>query len=275
MWRLPDTAQDLLYVSNLRSVTIYSYPGGRKEGTIKGFYDARGECVDKHGDVFVTNVGTDQILAYAHGARKRFRALPGYALPEGCSIDPSSGDLGTADSDGTIAIYKSAQGKPRVYKHSPFKQAFWCSYDDKGDLFVDGLGDGASNFLLAELPKNGLRLRPVTLDQRVGFPGGVQWDGKYLTVGSDEGSATGEPVVYRFKITGDHGREVGATTLGSGAADVRQFWIQNATLIAPTERILESDVFFYAYPKGGRATKKVSAGLDSPVGAVVSLARSR
>lgn len=268
-------SQDLLYVSNLRSVTIYSYPLGKVEGKLKGFYDARGECVDKNSDVFVTNVGTDQILGFAHGARKRFRALPGYALPEGCSIDPASGDLAAADSDGTIAIYKNAQGKPRVYKRSPFKQAFWCSYDNKGNLFVDGVGESASNFVLAELPKNGRGLMLVSLDQSMGFPGGVQWDGKYLTVGTYQSPATGAPVVYRFKIAGDHGTEIGATTLGSGAADVRQFWIQNATLIAPMERVLEPDVFFYRYPKGGKATKRIRAGLDSPVGAVVSLGRSR
>lgn len=274
---LQDVAsQDLLYVSNLRSVTIYSYPRGRLEGTLKGLYEARGECVDQNGDVFVTNVGADQILAYAHGARKRFRALPGYGLPEACSIDPTSGDLATADSDGTIAIYKNAQGEPRVFKrHSPFKQALWCSYDNKGNLFVDGLGEGVSNFVLAELPRFGRGMRPVTLDQSMGYPGGVQWDGKYLNVGSYESSGTGTPVVYRFKISADRGRAVGMTTLGSGASDVRQFWIQDVTLIAPTQRPLESDVFFYAYPRGGKATKKIRAGLDSPVGAVVSLARGR
>ncbi len=273
---LPDApSQDLLYVSNLKRVTVYSYPHGRLEGSIEGFYGAQGECLDKKGDVFVTNLGTNQIIAYAHGAWKPLRALPGHALPEGCSVNPLTGDLAAADSDGTIAIYQNARGKPRIDTHSPLKQAFSCSYDDHGNLFVDGVRGDSSKFMLLELPKSGGGLKPVTLDQRMGYPGGVQWDGKYLAVGSYTSSPTGTTVVYRFKIAAGHGREVGATTLGSGASDVRQFWIQNATLVAPSEQLLRSDVFFYNYPTGGKARKTITHGLDTPAGAVVSPARSR
>lgn len=273
---LPNAAShDLLYVSNLKTVTIYSYPRGSLEGTIDGFYDAQGECVDKKADVFVTNVGTNQILGYAHGARKRFRALAGHGLPEGCSIDPLTGDLAASDSDGTVAIYKNARGNPKVYDHTPFKQAFWCGYDDDGNLFVDGVGDDSANFVLAELPKNGHRLEQVTVNASMGAPGGVKWDGKYLAVGTSGPPPSGTPVVYRFKITGRHAKEVGTVPLGYGGSNVRQFWIQSATLIAPVVQLLESDVFFYKYPAGGKATKKITAGLDAPAGAVVSLAHGR
>jgi hypothetical protein len=186
-----------------------------------------------------------------------------------------TGDLAAADSDGTIAIYEDARGKPKVYMHSPLKQAFWCSYDNDGNLFVDGVRGKSSKFMLLELPKNGDGLKQLTVDQSMGYPGGVQWDGKYLDIGSYTSSPTGTTVVYRFKIAAGHGREVGTTTLGSGASDVRQFWIQRTTLIAPSEQLLQSDVFFYDYPAGGKATKKITDGLDAPAGAVVSPARSR
>jgi hypothetical protein len=195
-------------------------------------------------------------------------------LPEGCSVDPLTGKLAAADSDGTVAIYEDARGKPKVYTHSPLKQAFWCSYDNSGNLFVDGVRGNSSKFMLLELPKNGGRLNQVTLNASMGYPGGVDWDGKYLAVGSYTSSPTGTPVVYRFKIVAGHGREVGAITLGSGASDVRQFWIEKAMLIAPSEQLLQADVFFYNYPTGGKATKKITAGLDAPAGAVVSPARS-
>jgi hypothetical protein len=266
----PAASGDLLYVSNLTTVTMYSYPAGKLVGTIKGT-TANGDCVDKHGDVFITNPGSDQILVYAHGARTRLRALAGYGLPQGCSIDPSTGDLAASDHDGTVAIYKGAQGSPRVYKHTPFSQGFWCGYDDSGNLFVDGQS-ASYRFVLAELPKNGNALKTITLDRKMGYPGGVQWDGTYLAVGSYYPPSSEKPVVYRFKITASRGTEIAMMRLGSGASNVRQFWIQNGTLIAPLQQLLASTVFFYKYPRGGKATKKLTAGLDAPVGTVVSVA---
>src|SRR5579871_4708173 len=71
-WMLRDaTSQALLYVSDNRTVTVYSYPRGRLEGTLRGFYISSGECVDPKGHVFITNFGTSQIFEYAHGATKR------------------------------------------------------------------------------------------------------------------------------------------------------------------------------------------------------------
>lgn len=262
--------QDLLYVSNLRTVTVYSYPAGKLVGTIRGT-TASGDCVDKSGDVFITNPGTDQVLVYAHGARTRLRALAGYGLPQGCSVDPSTGDLATSDHDGTVSIYKGAQGHPRVYKSTPFNQAFWCGYDGSGNLFVDGQS-ASYDFVLAELPQSAGALKTIALNRKMGYPGGVQWDGTYLAVGSYDPPSSQKPVVYRFRITAGRGTEVGMAKLESGAGNVRQFWIQGGTLIAPAQEPLAPAVFFYRYPSGGKATKKLTSDLDAPVGTVVSVA---
>jgi hypothetical protein len=50
-------SQDLLYVSDIRTVTVYSYPAGKLEGILKHFYIATGMCVDRKGDVFVADTG--------------------------------------------------------------------------------------------------------------------------------------------------------------------------------------------------------------------------
>jgi hypothetical protein len=126
--------------------------------------------------------------------------------------------------------------------------------------------------VFAELPKGGSALKIITLNQSMGFPGGVQWDGQYMAVGSYYPPPTGKPVVYQFVVKGSKGTKVGTTALGSGASDVRQFWIQGHTIIAPNEYSSKSDVLFYDYPAGGNATAKITAGVQGPAGAVVSQA---
>lgn len=62
---VPDAkGRDLLYVSNGNSayigkVFVYTYPKARKIGTLPIVDSARGLCLDKAGDVFVTFDGED------------------------------------------------------------------------------------------------------------------------------------------------------------------------------------------------------------------------
>ncbi|MGA9944115.1 MAG: hypothetical protein WBE79_14460 [Candidatus Cybelea sp.] len=83
--------------------------------------------------------------------------------------------------------------------------------------------------------------------------------------------------IYEFAISGTRGTSVWATNLGSGAMYVKQTWIQGPTLIAPNVYIKKhqpksSNVLFYAYPTGGKATKTVTKGIEDAQAAVVSLA---
>ena len=277
---LPDAAtQDLLYVSNVRTVTVYSYRQGKLEGKLKGFYRTGGECVDKIGDVFITNTGTGGVFEYARGGKKPLRILKTYGGgPLGCSVDPTTGNLAVSSlnagsTDGAVAIYKNARGKPTMYRDSAFKGYYFCGYDAQGDLFVDGQ-DSSLNFEFAELPKGVSGFKTITLNQKIGWPGGVQWDGKYVAVGDQN-----TPVIYQFAITGSDGTKVGSTPLGGHARDVFQFFILGQKVMAPNEYFAKSqalsDVLFYKYPVGGVATKRITAGVDFAEGVVVSLAPSR
>ncbi len=54
-WMLPEAkSEDLLYVSAYSDVLVYTYPGGKQVGDLKGFNSAAGECVDSKGNVFIT-----------------------------------------------------------------------------------------------------------------------------------------------------------------------------------------------------------------------------
>jgi hypothetical protein len=194
----------------------------------------------------------------------------------GCSIDPTTGDLALASQSfgtkGTVAIYTNARGKPKTYTGSALYQFFFCSYDEKRNLFADGLtAPGSGSFGLAELAKGKTTLTNIEMSQYILWPGGVQWDGKHVAVG-DQNS----PVIYQLQINGHKDNVVGTTRMGSGARSVKQFWIQDQTLVAPNtipgRGGSDSKALLYDYPLGGNAFKKISKHVIAAQGAVVSLA---
>ena len=268
-------AQDLLYVANSTTVTVYSYPSGKLLGTLKHFYAPQGECVDTIGDVFVTNFGTGQIFEYKHGGTKRIETLKSpTAGPIGCSVDSTTGNLAVSAFGGIVAIYKHARGKPTRYTDPRIAKFYWCAYDSVGDLFVDGQ-DSSSGFRFAELPKGSRAFTDITLNQPIGWPAGVQWQGDRVLVGDQN-----TPVIYEFKISGKSGSKVGRTPLGSRAEFFKQFWVEKQTLILPNEYVtgkaskLEThfETLYFKYPAGGKAAKAIRGAMRFPAAAVVSAA---
>lgn len=278
-WMAPDAAtQDLLYASNVHNVTVFSYPEGKLEGTLKGFYVAEGECVDQKGDIYITDYGHGRIVEYAHGAQKPLAVLEEIGgSPVSCSVDPTTGDLAVSNQgpdNASIAIYSHGRGKPKLYTNSSIYSYNACSYDKSGDLFFDGFSAANSqSFIFAELPRGANTFKVVKLNQDIGDAGGVQWHDKYVAVGDHSA-----PVVYEFAIRGSRGKRVDAVHLGNEAVDVSQFFIQDKTLIASNEYFKDGDncwdILYYDYPGGGKATKKITNGLF-PRGVAVSLAQTR
>ena len=70
-WMAPDAhkRQALLYISDIESgeVFVYSYPSLAVAGTLTGFSEPAGTCVDTTGDVFIVDYGASDIVEYAHG----------------------------------------------------------------------------------------------------------------------------------------------------------------------------------------------------------------
>jgi len=268
----PAKSAGLLYVSDTVSneVYVYSYPKGKLVQTLSGFYEPAGECVDDAGNVYIANTGGSNVLEYAHGGTTPIAALKdnGY-FPVGCSVDPTTGDIAVTNfstnssTRGDLVIYKAGKGRPKArYTNAKLFQMLLCGYDDKGNLFVDGLTQGSS-FAFAELAKGGSALTNVTLDQSIGSAGGVEWDGKYVAVG-DQSTNT----IYQFAIGGKKGKKTGSTVLG-GATEVFQFWIAGGKVIGPDAAV--GDVGIWAYPAGGSPLKTIG-GLYAPLGAAVSFA---
>jgi hypothetical protein len=267
--------QNLLYVSTDTNtngypddVYVYSYPKAKLVGTLAGFVTPEGECVDKSGDVFITQTDAADIVEYAHGGTSPIATLSdtGWA-PQACAIDPTTGNLAVTNvatsngGGGSIAIYSNASGTPAYYTDLYLYRPYFCGYDDSGNLFIDGFRTAYGTFQFAELPKGSSSFANINLNKHLFTPGGVQWDGKHVSVG-DQGEGYGSTV---YQTNGAGGKVVGTTPLNN-SCEVAQFWIDGHQLVAPTNDCNQS-VAFYRYPAGGDATRTIS-GLENAIFAV-------
>ncbi|HYL26263.1 MAG TPA: hypothetical protein VEW74_00445, partial [Candidatus Nitrosotalea sp.] len=281
-WMAREAAgQDLLYVSDARGVVyVYSYPVGKLVGELKGLKSPAGLCSDPAGNVFIVETSASDVLEYVHGATQPTFVLHDFGYYGlGCSVDPATENVAVANSanavslgPGSVAIFHGARGLPNFYEDRAFNSYFFCGYDANGNLFVDGADSGSYHTLFAELPSGSSTIEQIKLDRTIGFPGGVQWDGKYLAVGDTSADA-----LYRFRIAGKKGVTAGRVGFKSDHSTlISQFWIDGSRVVLPYGTLAREvrKLGFWRYPAGGSPL----ASIDVPranelIGATVSVAR--
>ena len=261
--------KDLLYVTKGHSVFIYSYPQGKQVKKIYGYYGevSAGECADSSGNVYVVDdsfvtSGNTFIYEYAHGGTKPIRTLVDLLIiDQTCSVDPRSGDL-AATGGGTVTIWPPGT-KHRKRLHTPTDfDNYACSYDDRGNLFVNG--DQVRNpldFRLVELRKGSRTFVDIALPPMRttnAGPGGIRWDGQYLAFGNRVNK------IYRLAISGTKARVAGTVDL-KDASRVSSIWIQGTTVVGGG--------YIWKYPAGGKPIATIKAG-DS-AGVAVSVPPTR
>lgn len=281
-WMLRDAGrQNLLYVSSGDDldVHVFSYPSGKPEGRLTGFKMPEGMCVDRAGDVFISDGPPAKIWEYPHGGVKPIAVF--YDVPSSnpepvdCSIDPVTGNLAVANANTeNVAIFPgAATAAPHLYSEDLFS-LFACGYDERGDLFIAGWDyDNLSH--VGELPKGGstfLRLGLRGLPHEIPVSVGIKWDGKYVAVDDEERS-----VIYQVRVRGSIATVVGFTKLTDGD-DTGRFWFPD--LVMEQSRQQSKDLIgtvaytgakFWRYPAGGTSTKAVTVG--DALGVAVSLKR--
>jgi hypothetical protein len=271
----------LLYVSMAGNddVNMYAYPSLKLAGSLTGLQWPEGMCTDATGNVWITNYELHGYLPgfvteYAHGGKAVLKTLEdGVQSPGDCSFDPTTGNLAVANRiaaegspiNGNVGIYVKADGDPVTYSSPDMEFYYWCTYDDKGNLYVNGFNQ-ASQVVFAELPKGSKKLKTLQLDEPITWPVGMKWDGQYLAAGNGDDE---NPIVYRFKITGNKAKTVSSLTL-DGAASIGQFAFFDNKLIVPS--VNNGTVGLYKYPKGGNPAKSITPN-NEPVGTVVSVGK--
>jgi DNA-binding beta-propeller fold protein YncE len=264
-WIAPAASkQPLLYVSDADgNVDIFSYPDGKPVGKLKGFSSPAGLCSDSAGDVYVVDTGLLEVLEYKHGGTTPTTSLfvMGY-YPYGCAVDPTTGNVAVADyasqkqGAGGVSIFHPGQTFPSTYQDTAFNAYFFCSYDNNGNLFVDGADYGSYHTELAEMPSGSTSFTAISLDKTIVYPGGVMWDGTNLAI-----QDTTSRILYRFKIAGTKGKTAGSTVFnGDRTTLIHQFWIAGNSIVIPygtTQRLVRK-IGVWPYPGGGAVTKSFS-----------------
>jgi len=279
-WMEPSAKrQDLLYVSDSDgSVTVFSYPGLRQVGLLQGFKSPAGLCADpRTGDVLVVDTNSLAVFKYKHGGTKPVKTLGLFGFfPFGCAVDPTTGNVAVANYSaqpsgaGSLSIFRAGAFFPTDYTDPNFNAYFFCSYDDRGNLFVDGADSNSYHTEFAELPNGKTSFKTIRLDKLIGFPGAVQWDGTYMAL-----QDTISRILYRFKITGSNGKSAGAVRFKVDRSTlIHQFWIQGDAIAMPYGKVsrLVRVVGHWPYPAGGSPNKsKALANATELVGVTVSL----
>ncbi|HEY6487465.1 MAG TPA: hypothetical protein VIX83_13870 [Candidatus Cybelea sp.] len=290
-WMLPEAAKSkaLLYVSDYsgdkNEVDVFSYPADKFVGALTtDMLNPDGLCTDKKNDVWVVNntPNADDLVEFKHGGTTPIATFvdPGESAIS-CAIDPTTGNLAVTSGGnisggtGAVAIYAHAKGTPQIITDPQMFAVYWCGYDDKGNLFVDGqpTSDGFG-FQLAELPKGKKTLVNIKLTGgTINFPGQVQWDGKYLLIGDQEAQASGMPESSAIYETTGAGGKIVKKIMLKGSSDFSQFLVTGATIVGPNSlggSLAGGDVLFYKYPAGGTPAKKLSYSFDYPIGLTIS-----
>jgi hypothetical protein len=280
-WMLSEAkSEDLLYVSSSSGVSgivrVYSYPHGRRIGTLTSLTYANGECVDPAGDVFIiessgsASAGST-VYEYAHGGSTPIATLADPGAGFGCAVDSTTGNLAVANTTdpsnpnhgyGDVAIYAGAQGRPTMYRDPDLSTFWYCGYDDQGNLYLSVSQDAGREAQLVRLATGSSSFEPISLNQvlytgQLGFlfVPSVQWDGEHITVSSASKSAddgyTGVISVYRLSISGSAATIIGTTKLESEKDIQRgESWIQGKNIIG-IDQYHGDNVSSWPYPSGG------------------------
>jgi hypothetical protein len=192
-WMLPSAAatKKLLYLSDAgqNAVLVYDYATGRQLGMLIGFSNPTGQCVDRTGNVWIADSDAHELVKYRRGSVAAALRLPTTGRPIGCSVAPN-GNLAAAelpafeDAVSTVAVWSpdanAAHSSPAATFEVPRCDPLSApGYDNHNDLYLEcTIADLSSIY---ELPAGAQALRKVSFDRSIVAPGGVMWDGKYIT----------------------------------------------------------------------------------------------
>ncbi|MFZ0032121.1 MAG: hypothetical protein WAK84_09635 [Candidatus Cybelea sp.] len=237
-----------------------------------------GECVDHHGDVFVTDQLYSRLDEFAHGRVGKITELQTHRVaPISCAIDPATGNLAAVGFSDKVNVFKHAQGAPEVSTAQKPYVLLFCSYDSHGNLFVVGENEKRYMPILLELPADGRKLIDIKLETAFAKKSelsGAQWDGKYLVVGAYKGYSNAK--IHRFAIYGNRAKEITPVVLSSPADELFQFDVVGDVVVLPNvylaSNLLRGNVLIYKYPAGGKPTQILTKHIgDAPRGVVVSM----
>jgi hypothetical protein len=263
-------------------VYVYDYSNGKSVGTLTGFDEPYGGCVDAKGDVYITNYGAGTVVEYAHAGTEVIDTYDSGGTPVGCSVD-SKGDVAVTSFDpGEAVVF--AGGNPMngaTYSGGSCTYLWPMGYDHSGNLI--GVGETSpGGRCYAGLLSGATSMSSLSFSGTIDFPGGTMWDGKYIALGDQEAGGTFNTGLYRATLKGSTLSPVGSeVTLTDTCSDedndiVSPFIVgkkntpvndqQGKVVIGTNQgttqgyRSCPHGIEFWHYPQGGNPFKGEASG---------------
>jgi hypothetical protein len=250
------------YISNFYNSEILSFDYPKSDastGTISAD-EPQGECSQTGKKTWwQVNSGDDTISEFAYGGTSPIKSVTeSTGEAAGCSVS-KSGDLAVSLlGTGDIVIFTGGTGTGTVVADG-MSSTYFIAYDPSGNLFVDGITE-SDTYGMNEMASGSSSFSSVTLPNSPEFPGGLQWDGKYMTFNDQEAHD-----IYQYSVSGDVATLEGTVSL-SGSSDCVQTWIAKGLVYCPDAGNEDGEV--YKYPAGGSAIATLTGSFDLPIGAV-------
>jgi hypothetical protein len=267
----------LLYVSDAGTGTVgvYAFPKGRQVGTLKGFSQPMGECVDLSGNIYVTDQTAMKIYEFAHGKSKPIQTMDTspYA-PYGCAANLHGGAQtgyfahinmpDAKDPAGSVTILGAGHGAGQLSMRQFSSLGFICydQHPESAILWADGL-DANGAFQMADFAPHRKKFDVVHFPNVLQAPGDVWWDGRHLDV-ADEAGPSGTTAISQYVDAGHQISLVGTVSLSLQATQ----FVTGASLLVATVAS-KHEVAFWSYPAGGKPTKTIT-GFSNPFGIAIS-----
>jgi hypothetical protein len=242
------------WVTGSTEAVQYDYPKSTSPiGSISGLNEPTGECTSGKRTFWIVNAGNGDIDEYTYNGKKHLTTLTDTtATIFSCAVSSKNGDVAVIGYKGRVIVFKGGkQSGAATYNVSGLP--YFAGYDAKGDLFIDGFST-TYQIALLELASGSKTFHSVSLPNTVGFPGSVQWDGKYVALTDQLASD-----VYRYTIANYAAKLNGTVSLG-GADDCGDTWIAKPYLFCNDAGKLAVDV--YSYPAGGESIATLDTSMS-------------
>ncbi|MGB6518000.1 MAG: hypothetical protein WBE79_05755, partial [Candidatus Cybelea sp.] len=187
--------------------------------------------------------------------------------------------IATTGGAGSVDVFTNATGTPTKFTSSSVTEFFFPTYDNAGNLFLDG--EGGAGYALSELAAGSSSITNVTVSGgTLFFPGGLNWDPATSSVilGDQECNGQAASCLYSATVSGGVATITGVTVLldasGQSAGDVDQW------AIAPQGRYVAAGIISqdsnpsslarWAFPAGGEPINFNGTTLSEPIGTAIS-----
>ncbi len=264
------------------AVNIFLQMGKHKiVGQITGLNGPWGLATDSAGNLYVVNDLSSNVAVYAPpytGAPKLTLDDTGYG-PQGVAVSPL-GLVGVAacnvsscaSGSGSITIYAQNATSPCVTLAAPatFAGVLNVAFDDKGNLYVQGLGPHSTGGVLGEIKGgcNATKIRSLTTTNTLGYTDGIQVDKADRIAVLD----AQHEVMYTYNPPkkGSLGSPVSTTPVTSGQFQSAFAFLSSGHDFYTVAYPGSSGVAYeYDFPVGGTPEKTIAVG-GAPEGVAVT-----